>query len=62
MDCFQILFEIYRKTIKEFNGYRQESLKFLMGFLDFYQNDLEKFLNLTESNKLGFNYPTDPYK
>jgi len=27
-------------------------------FVDFYQNDLDKFLNMPESNKLGFDYPT----
>jgi len=27
-------------------------------FVDFYQDDLEKFLNQPEANKLGFDYPT----
>jgi hypothetical protein len=62
MDRFQVLFEIYRKNLEEFNAYQQESLQFLMGFLnsyvDFYQDDLEKFLDQPESNRLGFDYPT----
>jgi len=27
-------------------------------FVDFYQDDLEKFLNQPEANRLGFDYPT----
>jgi hypothetical protein len=36
MDRFQVLFEIYRKNLEDFNAYQQESLKFLMGFLESY--------------------------
>ncbi len=36
MDRFQVLFEIYRKNLEDFNSYQQESLQFLLGFLTSY--------------------------
>ena len=36
MDRFQVLFEIYRKNIEEFNAYQRESLSFLNGFIESY--------------------------
>jgi len=50
MDRFQVLFEIYRKNIEEFNAYQQESLKFLMGFLNSYL----EFFSLPPKNAILF--------
>jgi len=55
MDRFQVLFEIYRKNIEEFNAYQQESLKFLMGFLDSY---LEYF-SLSPKNAVLLSWEED---
>jgi hypothetical protein len=52
MDRFQVLFEIYRKNIEEFNSYQQESLKFLIAFLDSY---LEYF-SLPPKNAILFSW------
>jgi hypothetical protein len=52
MDRFQVLFEIYRKNIEDFNAYQQESLRFLMGFLDSY---LEYF-TLPPKNSVLFSW------
>ncbi len=52
MDRFQVLFEIYRKNIEEFNAYQQESLRFLMGFLESY---LEYF-TLPPKNAILFSW------
>lgn len=56
MDRFQVLFEIYRKNIEEFNDYQQESLKFLSGFLDSY---LEYF-SLPPKNAILFSWDETP--
>lgn len=50
MDRFQVLFVIYRKNIEEFNAYQQESLKFLMGFLNSYL----EFFSLPPKNAILF--------
>jgi hypothetical protein len=50
MDRFQVLFEIYRKNMEEFNAYQQESLKFLLGFLDSYL----EFFSLPQKNAILF--------
>jgi hypothetical protein len=55
MDRFQVLFEIYRKNIEEFNAYQEESLKFLMGFLDSY---LEYF-SLPPKNAILYSWDED---
>ena len=56
MDRFQVLFEIYRKNIEEFNTYQQESLRFLTGFLDSY---LEYF-SLPPKNAILFSSDENP--
>jgi len=56
MDRFQVLFEIYRKNIGEFNEYQKESLKFLLGFLDSY---LEYF-SLPPKNAILFSWDDNP--
>ena len=56
MDRFQVLFEIYRKNIEEFNAYQQESLKFLMGFLDSYL----EFFSLPPKNAILFSWDEIP--
>ena len=48
---FDIPFENGQWHYYEFN---KELYEF---FVDFYQDDLEKFLDQPESNKLGFDYP-----
>jgi len=64
MDRFQVLFEIYRKNIEEFNSYQEESQKFLLGFINSY---LEYF-SLPPKNAILFSWeentvPTsDPLK
>jgi hypothetical protein len=56
MDRFQVLFEIYRKNIEEFNTYQQESLKFLVGFLDSYL----EFFSLPPKNAILFSWDETP--
>jgi len=56
MDRFRVLFEIYRKNIEEFNDYQQESLKFLLGFMDSY---LEYF-SLPPKNAILFSWEETP--
>jgi len=48
----EIPFEKGKWHYYEFNKALYEFL------VDFYQNDLEKFLDMPEINKLGFSYPT----
>ncbi len=56
MDRFQVLFEIYRKNIEEFNSYQQESLQFLMGFLNSYL----EFFSLPPKNAILFSAGEKP--
>ncbi len=56
MDRFQVLFEIYKKNIEEFNSYQVESLKFLMGFLDSYL----EFFSLSPKNAILFSWEETP--
>jgi hypothetical protein len=56
MDRFQVLFEIYRKNIEEFNDYQQESLKFLLGFLDSYI----EYFSLPPKNAILFSWDETP--
>ncbi|MCB9012808.1 MAG: hypothetical protein H6539_02075 [Bacteroidales bacterium] len=56
MDRFQVLFEIYRKNIEEFNSYQEESLKFLMGYLDSYL----EFFSLKPKNAIIYSWDEPP--
>jgi len=56
MDRFQVLFEIYKKNIEEFNSYQEESLKFLLGFLDSYL----EFFSLPPKNAILFSWDETP--
>lgn len=56
MDRFQVLFEIYRKNFEEFSSYQEESLKFLLGFLESY---LEYF-SLPPKNAVLYTWDEQP--
>lgn len=56
MDRFQVLFEIYKKNLEDFNSYQQESLQFLVGFLTSY---LEYF-SLPPKNAILYSWDEKP--
>jgi hypothetical protein len=64
MDRFQVLFEIYRENLKEFNDYQNESLKFFQTYIE----SFIEYFSLREENLLLFSWeennpPTmDPQK